>query len=55
MNFNTPQEPQEPSIYFALAVLLALVLLCLWPNLLRGGLKILEVRAKSQQQYKVLK
>jgi hypothetical protein len=52
MSFNTPQEPQESSIYFALMVLVALAFLCCWPNLMRMGLARLGENVKQQQLLK---
>lgn len=52
MSYQTPQEPQESSIYFALFVLVALALLAVWPNVLRYGLHRLGENVKQQQLLK---
>jgi len=45
-HYEHPQEPQQHDIIVALLVLLALVLLCFWPRLMRAGLVWLEQYAK---------
>ena len=52
MSFQTPQEPQESSIYFALMVLVVLAMLTVWPNILRYGLSRMENHVKQQQLLK---
>ena len=52
MSFHEPQEPQESSIYFALFVLVALAMLCVWPNIMRYGLHRLGENVKQQQLLK---